>query len=401
MVTRLEASIMKRWIIFVTVVLVVLGAARAQETRTGAREGRQGFQNLSDEERAKMKERFQNMSPEEREKFRAEMRQRIGSGGRSLGPEEQLKAIEAIEEQVAKLKAAVEAAGPGDSERLRDLSEAERAKLREKMGSAMRQRQQAIRAIEGQLARLRGPAQQTRFEPRESVGQLKAIHELAVKENATQTAKRLEKLIASYQRQPTDRMRDPEQRPPRDRLVRPEKVKDSDSSKKAPGFKLNSFEGKTVSLSDYRGKIVVLEWLNFECPYVRYHYDKVTTMIDLAKKYKDRNVVWLAVNSTSHTTPGANIEFAEKHKLPYPILDDRSGKVGHAYGAETTPHMFVIDPRGNIVYEGAIDNSPNGKTPAGQELTNYVDAALTAMIAGKDVSTRNTRPYGCSVKYPR
>lgn len=354
---------MKRCIISVVLVLVFSGPAWVQEARPAA-EGRQGgqrFQNLSDEERARMRERFQNMSEADREKFRAEMRQRFGSGGRGLGREEQLKAIEAIEQQVAKLKATVaEAMEP--QARVRDIPEAERAKLREKMAAAMRQRQQAIRAIEEELAKLKGPGQQGRPEPRASLGQLKAIHELAVKENATQTAGRLEKLIAGYQSQSTDSTRDPEQRPPRDRLVRPEKVEEADSGRKAPDFKLNSFEGKTISLSDYSGKIVVLEWFNFECPFVMYHYDKTTTMIDLAKKYKDRNVVWLAMNSTSHTTPGANIGFAGKHKLPYPILDDRSGKVGHAYGAKTTPHMFIVNQTGNIVYEGAIDNSPNGRT---------------------------------------
>ena len=424
---------MKRYAIAIVVVLMVLSTAWAQETRAGLEVGggRERFQNLSAEERAKLKERFQNMrerfqnmSEAEREKFIAEMletiprwqnmseaerkkmragvREAFGrSGGRPLGREEQLAAIKEIEEQLAKLKAAIEGAERPARGLSRDLSEDERAKLREKSTAAMRQRQTMIRAIEGQLARLRGPGPQIRLEPRASLGQLKAIHELAVKENATQTAGRLEKLIASYQRQPTDRTRDPEQRPLRDRPARREAAPEADSGKKAPAFTLNSFDGITTSLSDYRGKIVVLEWLNFECPFVRYHYDKATTMIDLAKKYKDRNVVWLAVNSTNHTTPQANIEFAAKHKLPYAILDDRSGNVGHAYGAKTTPHMYIINQRGNIVYEGAIDNSPNGKTPPGQELTNYVDVALTALVAGKDVSTKNTKPYGCTVKYPK
>jgi hypothetical protein len=87
--------------------------------------------------------------------------------------------------------------------------------------------------------------------------------------------------------------------------------------------------------------------------------------------------------------------------VPFPILDDRPGKVGHAYGAKTTPHMFIIDTNGRIVYEGAIDNAPTGKVAEGQELTNYVDQALAELTAGKKISNPNTKPYGCTVKYPK
>jgi len=169
-------------------------------------------------------------------------------------------------------------------------------------------------------------------------------------------------------------------------------------ARKAPEFTLKSFDGKTESLSDYRGKIVVLEWLNYECPFVLRHYGSNPTMIGLANKYKDRNVVWLAINSTSHSTPEANIGFAEKRKLTYPILDDRSGKVGRAYGAKTTPHMYVIDTKGSIAYQGAIDNDERGRK--GPNVINYVDKALAELTAGKDVITRDTMPYGCTVKYP-
>jgi hypothetical protein len=112
-------------------------------------------------------------------------------------------------------------------------------------------------------------------------------------------------------------------------------------------------------------------------------------------------VVWFAINSTNHTTPAANQAFAAKHELPYPLLDDRSGEVGRAYGAKTTPHMFVIAPGGGIVYEGAIDNSPLGKTLEGQQPVNYVDSVLADIVARKDVSVKNTKPYGCSVKYAK
>jgi peroxiredoxin len=169
---------------------------------------------------------------------------------------------------------------------------------------------------------------------------------------------------------------------------------------KAPDFALKNYDGKEFKLADYKGKIIVLEWFNYECPFVKYHYEKASTMKDLAARYKDRNVVWLAINSTSHQETAKNKEFAEKHEIPYPILDDRSGVTGKAYGAETTPHMFIIDTVGNIVYNGAIDNAPLGKVPEGEELINYVDKALEE-LAPKPVSIAKTKPYGCTVKYQK
>ena len=440
---------MKRYLSIVIVLSVLVTAWTAfgqQEGRRGrrsaeGREGRERFQNMSSEERARMRqrmenmseeerekfraemrerrERYENMSEEEREKFRAEMRRRMGPMPRRLGREEQLKAIEIIQEQAAKLKAAIEATRrPEGRRRSQERSEEERAKLRERFAKASKQRQNAVKAIEEQLAKLKGPTP-PRVEPPGSIRELRAIRELALKEKAEETAKRLEKLIARYQkgsqresggrprgpgreREPGQRPQGPE-RPPRERPARPrrdvEGAAAAVSDKKAPALRLTSFCGKTVNLSDYRGKIVVLEWLNFECPFVMYHYRQPNTMVRLANKYKDDNVVWLAVNSTSHTTPEANNDFAEKHKLPYMILDDRSGKVGHAYGAKTTPHMYVINTRGNIVYAGAIDNSPMGKKREG--VINYVDKTLAELADGKPVSTRNSKPYGCSVKYAR
>ncbi len=171
---------------------------------------------------------------------------------------------------------------------------------------------------------------------------------------------------------------------------------ESEAGNKAPEFTLTNYDGKTVSLADYKGKIVVLEWFNYECPFVKYHYEQAKTMIELPNKYKDKGVVWIAINSTGHLTTEGNKEFAEKYKLSYPILDDRSGAVGHLYGAKTTPHMFIIDAKGSIAYNGAIDNSPMGKE---KNVINYVDKALTELTTGKEISTTNTTPYGCSVKY--
>ncbi len=117
-------------------------------------------------------------------------------------------------------------------------------------------------------------------------------------------------------------------------------------------------------------------------------------------KYKDKNVVWLAVNSTNQATPEANRDFASKHKLPYPILDDRSGRVGRSYGAITTPHIIIVSKDGFVAYDGAIDNAPNGKTIDGGDKVNYVDKALSELTTGQPVSTPKTQSYGCSVKYP-
>lgn len=168
---------------------------------------------------------------------------------------------------------------------------------------------------------------------------------------------------------------------------------------KASAFTLENYDGKEVSLSDYEGKFVVLQWFNYECPYVKYHYDQTNTFADLVEKYKDKNVAWIAINSTKHLTTEENKSFAEKHNISFPILDDRQGKVGRAYGAKTTPHMFIVDPEGFIVYNGALDNAPRGKLEEGAEPVNYVDKALNELISGQTVSISQTDPYGCSVKY--
>jgi peroxiredoxin len=132
---------------------------------------------------------------------------------------------------------------------------------------------------------------------------------------------------------------------------------------------------------------------------VKYHYEEVPTMAGLAKKYEDKGVVWIAINSTKHLTTEANKAWAEKHKLSYPILDDRSGKVGRSYDAKRTPQMFIIDGAGKIVYDGAIDDSPMGKKK--EAVVNYVEKALGELTSGKEVSIPKTKPYGCTVKYAR
>jgi peroxiredoxin len=166
----------------------------------------------------------------------------------------------------------------------------------------------------------------------------------------------------------------------------------------APDFALADLAGKQHQLADYRGKVVVLEWINPNCPFSRRHSEE-GTMTRLAKGNAD--TVWLAVNSTAaghrdFLAPADHAAFNGKHGITYPVLYDVDGKVGHAYGARTTPHMFVIDERGMVVYDGAIDDDSYGRK---EKRTNYVEAALGAHDTGKPVDPASTTPYGCSVKY--
>lgn len=163
----------------------------------------------------------------------------------------------------------------------------------------------------------------------------------------------------------------------------------------APGFSLPDQDGKQVALEDFKGRILVLEWLNPECPFVKRHY-KAGTMKKLADKYSAKNVTWVAINSTHFIDSAANKAFIKKHELSYPILNDQSGEVGKAYGAKTTPHMVIVDAKGEIAYDGAIDSDKWGEA---ENPTNYVDVALNELTAGKAVSIAETTPYGCSVKY--
>lgn len=167
---------------------------------------------------------------------------------------------------------------------------------------------------------------------------------------------------------------------------------------KAPDFTLADQSGETRSLSATDGKIRVLEWINPDCPFVQRHY-AAGTMKKLAERYGDRNVVWMAVNSTNYMDAEANAKYRAEQKLPYPILVDQDGTVGRLYGAATTPHMYIIDADGTLVYEGAIDDDPRGSK--GGDATNYVAAALDEVLAGRSVSTAETKPYGCSVKYKK
>lgn len=174
--------------------------------------------------------------------------------------------------------------------------------------------------------------------------------------------------------------------------------------KAAPNFTLTAADGSTVELAKLTAekKIVVLEWFNPDCPYVKKHHEKMSTMRDLAAKYGEKNVVWLAVNSSHYADAEQNKEWASKWKITYPILVDQDGKVGHLYQAKTTPHMFIIDATGTLAYAGAIDSHPKpGAYTADDNVTNYVDTALGQLLAEQAVSTPQTQPYGCSVKYAK
>jgi peroxiredoxin len=175
--------------------------------------------------------------------------------------------------------------------------------------------------------------------------------------------------------------------------------------KPAPDFKLKDLNGKDVSLASFKGKAVVLEWFNPGCPFVKKSHT-VGSLVDTAKRHTKNGVVWLAINSGAPGKQGAdvaaNTDAAKTWSLAHPILRDETGAVGKSYGATNTPHMFVIDKKGVLIYAGAIDNSPDGEgksVEGGGKLINYVDAALEDSAAGKPVRTPTSKAYGCSVKY--
>lgn len=174
----------------------------------------------------------------------------------------------------------------------------------------------------------------------------------------------------------------------------------------APNFTLASVAGEQINLADFRGNIVVLEWINHDCPFVVKFYS-VGKMQELQEKYREKGVIWLSINSGA---PGKQGHFnaadglrlsEEKGSKATAVLLDTSGDVGRMYDAKTTPHMYVIDDSGVLRYEGGIDNKPVANPAAINEddTVNYVVAALDALMEGREVEIKNARPYGCSVKY--
>jgi len=175
-------------------------------------------------------------------------------------------------------------------------------------------------------------------------------------------------------------------------------------AEKAPDFTATDSNGKNHTLASYKGKIVVLEWLNHQCPFVKKHYGS-ENMQKLQKAYTGKGVIWLSIISSApgkqgYCTPEeANSLTGEKGAAPTAVLLDPQGTVGKLYGAKTTPHMFIISEDGVLVYNGAIDDIPSTDIADIAKAKNYVQSALDELLAGKAVSVATSQPYGCSVKY--
>ena len=172
----------------------------------------------------------------------------------------------------------------------------------------------------------------------------------------------------------------------------------------APDFTATDSNGKSRHLADYKGKYVVLEWHNQGCPYTRKHYDS-GNMQRLQKEWTDKGIVWFTVISSAPgtqgyvTAPEENEYVKRMHAVPTAVLLDPDGTLGHLYAARTTPHMYIIDPKGTLIYAGAIDDHPTPDPADIPNSKNYVSTALEQVLSGKPVTDAATRPYGCSVKY--
>ncbi len=176
-------------------------------------------------------------------------------------------------------------------------------------------------------------------------------------------------------------------------------------NKPAPGFELNSSKNTLHKLSDFLGKWVILEWINFDCPFVKKHYDS-ENMQKLQKKLTAKGVVWLSICSSAESKQGhfdakeINQIISDYEAAMTAYLIDVSGKVGKSYGAKTTPHMYVINPEGKLVYAGAIDDTPSTNVEDVKNSKNYIDALLNSYLNGTKPDVKSvTKPYGCSVKY--
>ena len=172
----------------------------------------------------------------------------------------------------------------------------------------------------------------------------------------------------------------------------------------APDFTLTDTAGKTVRLSDFKGRHVVLEWVNPGCPYVRKHYNSAN-MQGTQREVTGKGVVWLAINSTETThydflAPAKLGQWMVEQKAsPTLTLMDAEGTVGQAYGARTTPHMYIVNPQGSLIYAGGIDSIPSSRADDVKTAVNYVKQSVAQALAGQPLSNPVTRPYGCSVKY--
>ena len=167
----------------------------------------------------------------------------------------------------------------------------------------------------------------------------------------------------------------------------------------APDFTLMDQNGEPVSLSDHLGSIVVLEFFNDQCPFVKKFYENGDMNRMAAEAADAHGAVWLAIDSSHFSSVEENQSIAEEWSIDRPLLDGADGSVGQLYGAKTTPHMFVIDAEGQLAYAGAIDSKPSVQSSDIADADNHVMAAVAALAAGEPVETAETKPYGCSVKY--
>ena len=191
----------------------------------------------------------------------------------------------------------------------------------------------------------------------------------------------------------TPRPEDPPKDPPA-----PVKSDTADLGKPAPDFELKGLDGKAVKLSSYKGKVVVLEWFNPACPFCVYAYGEKGPLKNFPEQLRGKGIVWLSVVSEKPENPGGKPEniqkFVDANGIKAPMLLDPDGKVGKSYGAKTTPHMFVINEKGVLVYKGGLDNAPFGQSENNEAHVNYVEAALADLGAGRAVTKAETKSYG-------
>lgn len=173
----------------------------------------------------------------------------------------------------------------------------------------------------------------------------------------------------------------------------------------APAFSAKAADGSTIDLATFKGKTVVLEWTNHECPFVKKHYDKSGNIPGLQKEFTTKGIVWLQVVSSAPGKQGyvdgaAAIKVnKERNAVPTNTILDPDGTLAKLYGAQTSPHFFIINDKGVLVYKGGVDSTPSNKPEDIPAATNYVREALTAIAGGKKVPNSSTKPYGCSIKF--
>ena len=252
-----------------------------------------------------------------------------------------------------------------------------------------------------QVAELEGRLKRLRSEHKTLVNALREIHAIADREKAGETVARLNAFIENQTKEHQSRVQSMQRGLGRlksiVRRIEDRKVVNR-AGGKAPKFRLNTSDGKTTRLEDFAGKVVVLEWVNPECPIAKQYYAQKIPQ-KLARKYQDEGVVWLGINSGRDQTAAQNREFIETYDLDYPILQDPAGAIARLYGAKSTPHVFIIDRQGTIAYNGAVDDSARSSRAKKKTVTHFVEDALSALVAGKTVKVPFTQPFGTPIAH--